>query len=720
MNNETEGHPPMSASAPNRLANEKSPYLLQHALNPVDWYPWGEEAFAKAKAEQRPIFLSIGYSTCHWCHVMERESFENPETAKLLNTLFVPVKVDREERPDVDKLYMAAVNALGHNGGWPMSMFLTPDLKPFYGGTYFPPENRHGRAGFPHVLRKIADLWNTERTNIEASAESVVTYLQDVARATGEGSVDARACAARCFEEFAGMFDHAEAGFGGAPKFPRPSVFHFLTRYYHRTGDAEALAMAASTLQAMAAGGIYDHAGGGFHRYAVDAAWRVPHFEKMLYDQAQIVLALLDTSQITGAPLYARVARETLDYVLRDLRGPDGEFYSAEDADSPKPGQPDEEGEGAFYTWRQTEIEALLGGEAQGFIAHYGVEPEGNAPFDPGHEFTGVNILFRKNSISDDPVLAAGPVKETEDEFVNARRVLLQARSLRPRPLRDDKVLTAWNGMMIGACARAAAVLDEPAYSDAAIRAANFVLTRLYDPQTGVLLRRWRDGQALHRAHLEDHMFLANGLLELHASTGDPVWMGKAVTLAEHALEIFRDDAAGGFFDTDGTDGTVLVRMKERHDGAEPSGNAVAASVFVRLAVLTGKEKWRVAAEGIWNGFQPWLDRQPSVLPLMTATLHGAAGKSSQLVIVGPGEHGATRALLRAYWSHFLPDTVLIRGGEPEYQESLARVAPFAAGLPMIDGKPTAYLCEEFACRLPVTSAEDLGRLLDALRTVPA
>jgi uncharacterized protein len=720
MNNDTEGHPPMPAAAPNRLANEKSPYLLQHALNPVDWYPWGDEAFAKARLEQKPIFLSIGYSTCHWCHVMEHESFEDAAIASLLNTLYVPIKVDREERPDVDRLYMAALNALGHNGGWPMSMFLTPALKPFYGGTYFPPENRHGRAGFPHVLRKIADLWNTERTNIEASAESVVSYLQDVAGAVGEGSVDAHTCAARCFEEFAGMFDHAEAGFGGAPKFPRPSVFHFLTRYHHRTGDAEALAMTASTLQAMAAGGVYDHVGGGFHRYAVDAAWRVPHFEKMLYDQAQIVLALLDASQITGAPLYAHVARETIDYVLRDLRGPDGEFYSAEDADSPKPDQPDEHGEGAFYTWRQAEIEALLGGTAQEFVAHYGVEPEGNAPFDPGHEFTGVNILFRSRSGSDEATVTTGSGNPTGDEFADARRVLLRARSLRLRPLRDDKVLTAWNGMMIGACARAASVLDEPAYREAAIHAAELVLARLFDPQTGVLLRRWRDGEALHRAHLEDHMFLANGLLELHASTGDPEWIAKAITLAERALEIFGDPVGGGLFDTDGTDGRVLVRMKERHDGAEPSGNAIAAAVFVRLAVLTGGEKWRTAAEGIWNGFQPWLERQPSVLPLMTATLQGAAGKSSQLVIVGPHEHEGTRALLREYWSRFLPDTVLITAGEPRYQDALSRLVPFAAGLPMIDGKPTAYLCEEFACRLPVTSAEDLGRLLDALRTVPS
>ncbi len=699
----------MSASK-NRLANEKSPYLLQHATNPVDWYPWGEEAFTRAKAEQRPIFLSIGYATCHWCHVMERESFENEEIATLLNTRFVPIKVDREERPDVDRLYMAALNALGHNGGWPMSMFLTPDLTPFYGGTYFPPENRNGRAGFPHILRKIADLWNTERTAIETSATSVVTYLQEIAGAQGEMAADPGQAAARCLEEFVGMFDHAEAGFGGAPKFPRPSVFHFLTRYHHRTGDHEALSMTVETLEAMAAGGVYDHLGGGFHRYAVDAAWRIPHFEKMLYDQAQLILAYLDLYQITRSAHAATIVQETIGYVLRDLTGPDGEFYSAEDADSPRPNDPSDSGEGAFYTWTMQEIAAVLGGDADIFIRAYGVEQEGNAPFDPGSEFTGLNILYRPRPAHDDDTPEIAPSEESLMRLRSARKKLLDVRSARPRPLRDDKVITAWNGMMIAACARAGAVLDEPRYTDAARRAAQFVMDHLHDASTGMLHRRWRDGDARYPSHLDDHMWLAAGLIELHAATGDPAWLAKAVTIARAAIARFRDPHAGGFFDTDGTDASVLVRTKERHDGAEPSGNAIAALVLGRLASLTGGEEWRDATESLVTACQPWLDKQPSVMPLMTAALHGRETPRGQLVIVGPPEDPETRAMLRAYWSGFRPDTVLIPLHEGQ-RDALTPLAPFVATLPMINGKPTAYLCEEFACRLPVTSAGELERL---------
>jgi uncharacterized protein len=698
-----------SSRTPNRLINEKSPYLLQHAHNPVDWYPWGEEAFARAKREQRPLFLSVGYATCHWCHVMEKESFEDPEIASLLNSLFVPVKVDREERPDLDRLYMAALNALGHNGGWPMSMFLTPDLTPFYGGTYFPPENRHGRAGFPHVLRKIADLWNTERTAIEASAASVVAYLKDIAGASGESTVLANVAADRCYEELAGMFDHAEGGFGGAPKFPRPAVFHFLSRYYHRTGEREALSMVNDTLEAMAAGGVYDHVGGGFHRYAVDAAWRVPHFEKMLYDQAQLVLAYLDLHQMTGSPLAARVVRETIGYVLRDLTGPEGEFFSAEDADSARPDGSGEHGEGSFYVWSMNEIARVLGDDAVAFASCYGVEPEGNAPFDPGHEFTGLNILYRP---ADSEQQVPG---EPDERMRRALKRLLDERSARPRPLRDDKVLASWNGMMIAACARAGAVLNEPAYIEAAKRAAAFVLEHLIDATNGSLLRRWRDGEARFAAHLDDHMWLAAGLLELHASTGDPAWLGRAGELARSAVARFRDPQSAGFFDTDGADASVLVRMKDRHDGAEPSGNAIAAWVLERLAALTSGEEWKAATGGLATAFQPWLEKQPSVLPLLTATLQGRDAKPSQLVIVGPRDHEETHVMLRAYWSRFLPDTVCIAVSELD-RPALARIAPYVAALPLIGGKPAAYLCENFACRLPVTTADDLGRLLDGLR----
>jgi uncharacterized protein YyaL (SSP411 family) len=447
----------------------------------------------------------------------------------------------------------------------------------------------------------------------------------------------------------------------------------------------------------------------------VDAAWRVPHFEKMLYDQAQLVLAYLDVHQITHSALMADIVRETIGYVVRDLTGPDGEFYSAEDADSAKPGDPAEHGEGAFYIWSMEEIVRVLGEDAPAFASLYGVEPEGNAPFDPGNEFTGMNILYLPAPDGD-----AAPVPgETADGpgawVRRAREKLLGARAARPRPLLDDKVLVAWNGMMIAACARAGAVLGEPRYTEAAKRAASFVINQLFDRTAGTLLRRWRDGEARYPAHLDDHMWLATGLLELHAATGAPEWLENAQAVARIAVRKFNDAQGGGFFDTDGADGSVLVRMKERYDGAEPSGNAVAARTLAHLMALTGNDEWERSTEHLSAAFQPWLEKQPSVMPLMTATLQGLEGKKSQLVIVGPADHAETMGMVRAYGSRFLPDTALIRVTDPD-REALGRLMPFAAQLPLIDGKPAAYLCEDFACRLPVTSADELGRLLDGLR----
>ena len=704
-----------TSKKPNRLAQEKSPYLLQHAYNPVDWYPWGEEAFARAREESKPIFLSIGYSTCHWCHVMERESFENEAIAALLNELFVPVKVDREERPDVDRVYMNALQAMGQNGGWPMSMFLTPDLKPFYGGTYFPPENRYGRAGFPEVLRKLHGIWKNESHKATEAADRVMDYLEEVAGAPGGGGGAGSGVVARCYEQIKGSYDEEWGGFGGPPKFPRPVVPQFLARFSRRTGDAHALAMAAYTLRKMAQGGMYDHVGGGFHRYAVDGEWRVPHFEKMLYDQAQLVHVLLDVHQLTRDPFFADVARDTLDYVMRDLTIEEGGFVSAEDADSPRPELPGESGEGAFYIWQKQEIEEILGGDAAVFCYHYGVEAGGNAPFDPQHEFTGRNILFAAHTPEEtarafgmDPA-AAGLLLR------NARERLRLVRANRPRPLRDDKVLVSWNGLMIGACARAAAVLDEQKFLAAAKRSAGFIMNRLYSPATRTLLRRWRDGEAKHEAHLEDYAFLTRGLIDLYEVAGEVKWLEHAVELTTSQIDLFWDAVNGGFFDTAGRDSSILVRTKEAYDGAEPSGNAVAALNLLRLAAMTGKSEWHEKAQKTISAFSSWLEKQPSILPAMVSAVEFALRPPAQLVLAGPADHHLTLALRRVVFEEFLPFAVLLYAGEGEERTRLAALAPHAASMGSAEGVPTAYVCENFTCRVPAHTVEELRAQLRSL-----
>src|SRR5271166_70890 len=477
----------------NHLLAEKSPYLQQHAHNPVDWYPWGPEAFDKASREQKPIFLSIGYSTCHWCHVMERESFENEAIAQLVNKDFVPIKVDREERPDVDHIYMTFVQATTGSGGWPMSVFLTPDLEPFFGGTYFPPDNRYGRPGFPALLAQIAAAWRNDRERVIASGGDILAQLRKLGGDTSPAALD-RGVLDACFHYFRRKFDRTRGGFGAAPKFPRPSVLNFLLRYYQDNGNQEALEMTLQTLASMAAGGMNDQLGGGFHRYSVDERWFVPHFEKMLYDQAQLAVSYLEAFQITHDPFYAKIARSTLDYVLRDMTHPDGGFYSAEDADSViDPGNPREKGEGAFYVWSAEELKPF--GQ---FAAIYGVEQNGNVHDDPHGEFGGKNILYLRESPDDATEAALQPVKAA----------LLAIRAKRVRPHLDDKILTAWNGLMISAFAKGAQILNEPRYLAAAQRAAHFILTKMYDAKTCLLQRRYRDGDSAISGFLDDYAFL--------------------------------------------------------------------------------------------------------------------------------------------------------------------------------------------------------------------
>ena len=678
----------------NRLASEKSPYLLQHAGNPVDWYPWGEEAFETARREDKPVFLSVGYSTCHWCHVMERESFENPDIARLLNRDFVSIKVDREERPDVDRIYMLFVQAATGSGGWPMSVFLTPERKPFFGGTYFPPDNRYGRPGFGAILQSLAQAWRQDRARVEQSGAQVIEQLKELSlprsgdgeAGSGKDALDA------AFQSFERAFDPRLGGFGGAPKFPRPSVLNFLLRYYAKTREEEALEMVLLTLREMAKGGMNDQLGGGFHRYSVDERWFVPHFEKMLYDQAQLAVSYLEAFQITGDALYADVARSVFEYVLRDLAHPEGGFYSAEDADSAAdPAHPHEKGEGAFYIWTHAELVAALGAEAAAIFARrYGVEERGNVHEDPHGEFGGRNILYRAD---------VDPLNRDREGAAVAK--LLQIRSQRPRPHLDDKILTAWNGMMISAFARGARILHEPRYATAARGAVDFLRSKLWresqsNELAATLLRRFRDGDSAIEGFLDDYAFLAQALIDMYETSFDAADLGWAVRLAERALELFEDREQGGFFSTQAAKADLVLRLKDDYDGAEPSGNSGMALALLKLARITGREDFRLSAERALQAFGPRFAAAPTAAPQMLVARMFATGRPMEIVLAGPQDIG----MLAAIHGRFLPNAVLMR----------AEQAPLA--MPALRGKPTAYVCENYACKLPVTDDQSLRELL--------
>ena len=701
---------------PNRLIREKSPYLLQHAHNPVDWYPWGDEAFARARSEQKPIFLSVGYSTCHWCHVMEKESFESEEIAALLNRLFVCIKIDREERPDVDRVYMSALHTMGQNGGWPMSMFLTPDLRPFYGGTYFPPVTRYGRIGFPDLLQRIHEAWSTDRRQVLESAAGLTGHLAELMQSTPPGRTADGAALDLAFAQFARSYDAEAGGFGGAPKFPRPAVFTFLLRSSARSGNPDSLGMTTTTLRRMAVGGVYDQLGGGFHRYSVDAAWRVPHFEKMLYDQAQLASVYVDAYLMTKDTFFAEVATEVLEYVLRDLTLPEGGFCSAEDADSMKYERPGEKGEGAFYVWTKKEIDTVLPqDESRVFALAYGVEEEGNAAVDPHHEFTGKNILYRARTAGE-AALQTGLLPDAVTSLLrSARKRLLAERSRRPRPGLDDKVLTSWNGLMIGACAKAASGLGSDRYLQAAVRAAEFVLGHLHDPAGNRLRRRFRDGEARHEAHLEDYAFLVNGFLDLYEASLEVRWLRHAVFLTETQIALFEDKANGGFYDTSGEDPSILIRTREQYDGAEPSGNSVAAMNLLRLAHFTGDMRWRAIAERVLATFGPVLAEQPQAVPYMAAALGYSLGSPKEIVITGKRGAPGTEALLQEVRSRYLPESVLLfaETGSTE----LATISPFAAALAVQGEGGMAYVCEGQTCQLPTGDPAVLRKLLDGRET---
>ena len=692
---------------PNHLIAERSPYLQQHAHNPVDWYPWSEEAFAKARAENKPIFLSVGYSTCHWCHVMERESFESDDIAAILNRDIVSIQVDREERPDLDRIYMTYVQASTGSGGWPMSVFLTPALKPFFGGTYFPPDSRYGRPGFGAILGRLADVWRKERERIEEASGEVIGQLTRIVEGQGGGvsGVPDASILESTFQYFRRTFDSEHGGFGDAPKFPRPVVFNFLLRYWVRSNRKEALDMTLETLRAMARGGMHDHLGGGFHRYAVDERWFVPHFEKMLYDQAQLTISYLEAFQITHDAFFAGIARSTLDYVLRDMTHPDGGFYSAEDADSViDPADPKTKGEGAFYIWGAAELQEALGPRLfAAFAEHYGVEDDGNVHQDPHGEFTGKNILDVRQAAADPYVL---------DQLEEAKSKLLELRAQRIRPHLDDKILTAWNALMISAFAKAAAVLDDNRYLKAAQRAAAFIAKTMYDPGSGTLLRRYREGDAAIPGFLDDYAFFIAALLDLYEADFDPAHLELAISLAAQMRRRFEDPLDGGFFSTEAGDANLVLRMKDDYDGAEPSGNSMALLDLLRLAHVTDRAEFRESAERTLLSLGRKISSQPVALPQALVALDYTLARRREIVVAGTRDNDATEALLRAVRERFLPHAVTLLIDSAETRSKLERVFPTAATMGEVNHLPTAYVCEDYACRLPTNEVSKLSELL--------
>ena len=684
----------------NRLLLETSPYLLQHAHNPVNWYPWGDEAFAEAKRLNRPVLVSIGYSTCHWCHVMEDESFDDPELAKLLNGRFVAVKVDREVRPDVDAIYMTAVHAMGQRGGWPLNVWMTPDRRPFYAGTYFPPSDRGGRPGLPRVLTALSDQYREDPGRFQRFAASLESAIAEQLEGVGADStrVPDEAALRRAARQTASRMDREWGGIGSRTKFPGTVPLRFLLRYHRRSGDPEALELAVLTLEKMATGGMNDHVGGGFHRYSVDRRWLVPHFEKMLYDNALLVPVYVEAWQVTGRADFAAVAQQTLDYVLREMTAPEGGFYSATDADSPGP--EGEAEEGWFFTWTPDEIEAVLGAErAAAFIAWYGVTLSGN--------FEGRNILHAWRPA---PVVAA-QLKTTPEALAAsleaARKDLYEARLERPPPLRDDKILAAWNGLMISALARAGLAFDDETYTQAARRAADFVLTRMRaDGPDGRLFRTFLYTRAAGPAFLEDYAFVIAGLLDLYEASPDPRWIREALALQRVLDTHYLDDKAGAYFKTADDAEHLIAREKPSSDGAVPSGNSVAALNLLRLTEFTGDETWAATAAMIFSAFFDPLNQHPAALGELLLALDYHLDAPKEVVLVAPASGDGLEAMLKPLRRAYLPNRILAVVSQGEDLERHAEVVPLVAGKRAQGGRTTAYVCENRVCAFPTSDPQ--------------
>lgn len=676
----------------NRLANENSPYLLQHADNPVDWYPWGEEALEQARQQDKPILLSIGYAACHWCHVMAHESFEDPETAAYMNEHFINVKVDREERPDLDSIYMNAVVAMTGQGGWPMTVILTPQGKPFFGGTYFPPRPRHGMASFQQVLTSIVQAWQNRRDEIEESAGKITQHLSRTIALSGEKNDLNQALFDQALDRILNRFDSNYGGFGQAPKFPPSMTLEFLLRMHLQRGDDMALHMTEHTLQKMAYGGMYDQVGGGFARYSTDAYWLVPHFEKMLYDNALLGRVCLHAWQVTGKPLYRRIAEETLDFVVRELRHEDGGFYSSYDADS-------EGEEGKFYVWQPEEIRQVLDDdEAELVMRHYDVSDSGN--------WEGKNILHVPRPPQEVAQSMSMDVDELEARLETARQKLYDARAQRVWPGLDDKVLTAWNGLMLAAFAEAGRDLNRPDYTEVAVRNAQFLRQHMRRDD-GRLLRTWKAGsEAKYDAYLEDYAYLADGLLALYQNTFDIRWFTWAQALADMMLDHFRDEGHGGFYDTADDHEELVQRPKDVQDNATPSGNAMAAQVLLKLALYTGDGRyWDVAEEAVAGLHEPMAEHPTAFAHWLCAATF-ILGQPREVAIVGDHGFKDTEALIETVFAQYRPNLVTAVGYKGD-------VIPLLADRKLIDDKATAYVCRRFVCQRPVNEPEALARQLE-------
>ena len=681
---------------PNRLINETSPYLLQHAYNPVEWYPWGEEALSRAEAEDKPILLSIGYSACHWCHVMERESFEDPAIAGIMNEHFISIKVDREERPDLDSVYMNAVQVLTGSGGWPMTVFLTPDGKPFYGGTYFPPEDRGGMPGFPRLLLGVAEAYRNRRGEVVQATVQLVSHLQHIGEVPRSLEPLTADILHQAYQHLAPSFDFDNGGFGAAPKFPQPMTYEFMLRYSHSTRSPRALEMVEMTLERMAAGGIYDQIGGGFHRYSTDSFWLVPHFEKMLYDNALLSRLYLHAYQATGNPMHRRIAEETLDYVLREMTDPMGGFYSTQDADS-------EGEEGKFFVWTPEEIEAVLGADEGALVGGYfGVTEAGN--------FEGKNILNLPQTLSMVAAEAGVADEELQAMVDRARPMLLDVREQRVHPGRDEKVLSSWNGLMLRSFAEAASILRRDDYRAAAAANASFLLEALQ--KDGRLLRTYKGGRAHLKGYLEDYAFVADGLLALYEATFDGRWLEEARTLADSMIGLFWDDGLNGFYDTGEDHETLVVRPRDLFDNATPCGSSVAVDVLLHLSVLTGEGDYARRGAVALRSMHSHLAQAPLGMGHWLCALDFYLSTPKEVAIVGNPADPATRDLLDVVHSRYLPNKVMAGTGGDGRNGGGAEI-PLLQDRGTIDGLPTAYVCQNYVCKLPVTEPEALALQLD-------
>ena len=678
----------------NRLIDETSPYLLQHAHNPVDWYPWSNEAFQKAKSENKPVLLSIGYSACHWCHVMERESFENEKIAALMNELFVNIKVDREERPDLDEIYMNAVQMLSGRGGWPMTTFLTPERKPFYGGTYFPPEDRQGMPGFPRILLGVSQAYRERPAEVEKSVTEILAALQRMSESHATEKIFAKDIIADSCEQISRAYDSDNGGLGQAPKFPNAGVYELFLRHYHHSRNHRYLEMATHTLTKMAQGGIYDHLGGGFHRYSVDAKWLVPHFEKMLYDNAQLVRVYSQAFKITGQPLFKCVVDETVGYLLREMLHSEGGFYSTQDADS-------EGEEGKFFVWTEEEINRLAGeDDGEIFCRMYDVSEQGN--------FEEKNILHPILTIEQASKFFRKERSQIETLVAGAKQKLFLEREKRIKPFRDEKIIAAWNGLALSGLAEAIKISDSPACVEAVNRTIDFIFTKMF--RDGFLLHTYKDGQAKLLGYLDDYAFVATGLLDVYEAILDRSVLERSVQLADVMLREFWDERGGGFFYTGNSHEPLISRTKPVVDASIPSGNAMATQLLLRLAYITGNEKYQKHAETVLRSYYSAMESQPFGFAHLLCALDFHLNKPKEIVVVGKHDEPQTAALLKEISKLYLPNSVLQLVGP---DEALENISPLLRGKAQIDGKPTVYVCENFTCSAPVTSWSELKPLLE-------